>query len=169
MFKWNALVVISLLAIVGCKEKRYEIIGINKMPVVIKFTIPPNYIVNTQVNSDQEYQIRSKVLKQYPGISNMQLQLHSNISGIEYYDYTGELVDEKVNVFVFDSRGDLAIRVFKSEIPPDIETRYQLDRDGLRIYKRLPTGKPANIAVKVFYQFKDESISFYHDDGFSIW
>lgn len=157
---------ISLMG--SCKKGEAELTDLSDMPVLIKFDIPGNSIVDDEISPEKERQVYLMVTAKYSGLSKLsRLHFKKFNDTLSYYEYTGQSKKGDVLLFVFESTRTTTVGGFTGNATFLKETRFKFIDSGLDLYKR--TSGKRQRTVSIFFRTNDKLISFNKDDGFSAW
>lgn len=146
---------------------KYEDIG----PVIIKFSVPKESIVNDgdSLPSNTGETIVTEINNKYKNLDSLKLihYLHIN-NTLKYYEYTAKNgKGEVVNLFgAKHNDSNLVLNAFSSETKLSTESRYELDKNTLWVYKQ---SNYRDETVSISYTLEINRIYFGRDDGFSSW
>lgn len=146
---------------------RYKNLG----QMAMKFAIPKTSIAAKKkpIQADIRKEIEDKIGNAYPNIDSLTLIHYATIPKFaDYYEYSAmNTTGEKVYIFGIKHKdSSLVLNAFSSETKLSTESRYELDKNTLWVYKQ---SNYRNETIAIAYTLEINRIYFGRDDGFSSW
>ena len=161
-------IIIAIRFLISCNVDKSDIIELRKIPVVIKFDIPNDTLVNSIMSSKELKFNKEKIQKAIPFLHKFDIINYFKFEKkINYWELNTEIDNELIKIFAFEQNGKFYYKGIKCDSMVNSDTRYFQIENGISLYKKIIFEKSL---FSLCVSFNSEKrISIHRDDRFSKW